>query len=198
MRKVILDLAVTLDDLMANDERVVLLGEDVAVLGGVALEDEPPLIVRDVELMRRLYRSGESEYLIEKAINRLVSDRTSIVIAHRLSTVRGADKIVVLMTAIGIYRGGMREAFSAAGLAFGVLLALEWGSRWGDWLGDNTNLSMGGARFTVSVVLMVLGVVVAVDFATVSAGLRLLALAAGIWHNHLTGQPARAFAAYGR
>jgi hypothetical protein len=29
-------------------------------------------------------------------------------------------------------------------------------------------------------------------------GLRLLALAAGIWHNHLTRQPARAFAAYGR
>jgi hypothetical protein len=28
--------------------------------------------------------------------------------------------------------------------------------------------------------------------------LRLLALAAGIWHNHLTGQPGRAFAAYGR
>lgn len=28
--------------------------------------------------------------------------------------------------------------------------------------------------------------------------LRLLALAAGIWHNHLTGEPARAFAAYGR
>jgi hypothetical protein len=28
--------------------------------------------------------------------------------------------------------------------------------------------------------------------------LRLLALAAGIWHNHLTNQPARAFAAYGR
>jgi hypothetical protein len=29
-------------------------------------------------------------------------------------------------------------------------------------------------------------------------GLRLLALAAGIWHNHLTGKPARALAAYGR
>lgn len=29
-------------------------------------------------------------------------------------------------------------------------------------------------------------------------GLRLLALAAGIWHNHNTSQPARAFAAYGR
>jgi len=29
-------------------------------------------------------------------------------------------------------------------------------------------------------------------------GLRLLTLAAGIWHNHLSGQPGRAFAAYGR
>lgn len=28
--------------------------------------------------------------------------------------------------------------------------------------------------------------------------IRLLALAAGIWHNHLTGHPARTFAAYGR
>ena len=36
------------------------------LLGGamVAVEDEP-LIVRDVEVMRRLYRSGESEYLID-------------------------------------------------------------------------------------------------------------------------------------
>ena len=31
----------------------------------VAVEDDTPLIVRDVELMRRLYRSGESEYLID-------------------------------------------------------------------------------------------------------------------------------------
>jgi chromosome segregation protein len=30
-----------------------------------AVDEEPPLIVRDVELMRRLYRSGESEYLID-------------------------------------------------------------------------------------------------------------------------------------
>src|SRR5512145_2003698 len=37
----------------------------------IAVEDETPLIVRDVELMRRLYRSGESEYLIDGAICRL-------------------------------------------------------------------------------------------------------------------------------
>ena len=51
--------------------RPVLLQRSGELLGGVALEsaiaveDEPPLIVRDVELMRRLYRSGESEYLID-------------------------------------------------------------------------------------------------------------------------------------
>jgi chromosome segregation protein len=37
----------------------------VAVESAVAVEEEPPLIVRDVELLRRLYRSGESEYLID-------------------------------------------------------------------------------------------------------------------------------------
>ena len=37
----------------------------------MAVEDETPLIVRDVELMRRLYRSGESEYLIDGETCRL-------------------------------------------------------------------------------------------------------------------------------
>jgi chromosome segregation protein len=44
------------------------------VLAGAAvglLEDDTPLIVRDVELMRRLYRSGESEYLIDGETCRL-------------------------------------------------------------------------------------------------------------------------------
>ncbi len=51
-------------------------GHQLIVLGGgtqaaVAVDDEAPLIVRDVELMRRLYRSGESEYLIDGEICRL-------------------------------------------------------------------------------------------------------------------------------
>jgi ATP-binding cassette subfamily B protein len=38
----------------------------------------------------------ETEMLIQQAIERLMQGRTTIVIAHRLSTVRNADKIVVL------------------------------------------------------------------------------------------------------
>ncbi len=37
----------------------------------IAIDDEQPLIVRDVEVMRRLYRSGESEYLIDGEMCRL-------------------------------------------------------------------------------------------------------------------------------
>jgi chromosome segregation protein len=51
-----------------------ILGSDGTLLreaGGIAVEEEPPLIVRDVELMRRLYRSGESEYLIDGETCRL-------------------------------------------------------------------------------------------------------------------------------
>lgn len=64
--------------------------------------------------------------------------------------------IVLLMMAIGAYRGGMREAYSAAGVLLGVLLAREWAESWGGWLERNTSLTEGGARFSVSVALLVI------------------------------------------
>src|SRR5687767_13352605 len=59
---------------MARDgggTRPFVVSGDLMTATAVAVEEEPPLIVRDVELMRRLYRSGESEYLIDGAICRL-------------------------------------------------------------------------------------------------------------------------------
>jgi ATP-binding cassette subfamily B protein len=37
-----------------------------------------------------------SEALVQQALGRLLRGRTTFVVAHRLSTVRGADRIVVL------------------------------------------------------------------------------------------------------
>lgn len=64
--------------------------------------------------------------------------------------------VVVLLAAVGAYRGGLREAFSAAGVVLGALLAAEWGDAWGGWLAENSSLSVGGADFVVSVGLLVI------------------------------------------
>jgi len=59
---------------------------------------------------------SESETLVQAAIDNLLRDRTSIVIAHRLSTVRHADTIVVLADGRIIQRGSHDELLVEGGL----------------------------------------------------------------------------------
>ncbi len=58
-----------------------------------ALLKNPPIMILD-EATSAL--DNESEALVQVAIERLMKDRTSFVIAHRLSTVKHADKILVI------------------------------------------------------------------------------------------------------
>src|SRR6266700_1325036 len=58
-----------------------------------ALLRNPRLLILD-EATSSL--DNESEHLVQQALERLMKDRTTIVIAHRLSTVQHADKIVVI------------------------------------------------------------------------------------------------------
>ena len=59
---------------------------------------------------------AESEQLIQDALNRLMRDRTTIVVAHRLSTVRAADAIAVLQEGRIVSQGKHAELMSAGGL----------------------------------------------------------------------------------
>ena len=68
-----------------------------------AIMKNPPILILD-EATSSL--DTESEKLVQDALYRLMHNRTSIIIAHRLSTVREADKIVVL------HQGTVRETGS--------------------------------------------------------------------------------------
>jgi subfamily B ATP-binding cassette protein MsbA len=65
-----------------------------------ALLKDPPILILD-EATSSL--DAESEHLVQDALVHLMENRTSFVIAHRLSTVRRADAIIVLE------RGAVRE-----------------------------------------------------------------------------------------
>jgi len=78
-----------------------------------ALLRDPPILILD-EATSAL--DTESERLVQQAIERLMRERTVLVIAHRLATVRDADEIVVLDAGRVVQRGSHEELLRAGGL----------------------------------------------------------------------------------
>jgi subfamily B ATP-binding cassette protein MsbA len=78
-----------------------------------ALLRDPPILILD-EATSAL--DTESERLVQQAIERLMRERTVLVIAHRLATVRDADEIVVLDAGRVVQRGSHEELHRAGGL----------------------------------------------------------------------------------
>ncbi|MDN5815641.1 ABC transporter ATP-binding protein, partial [Yaniella sp.] len=77
------------------------LGPDAALSGGerqrltiarAILADTPILVLDEATA----FADPESEYLVQQALNKLMQNRTVLVIAHRLHTITGVDSIVVV------------------------------------------------------------------------------------------------------
>tara|TARA_B100001113_G_scaffold327360_1_gene300895 strand:- start:118 stop:1032 length:915 start_codon:yes stop_codon:yes gene_type:complete len=75
-----------------------------------ALLRNPPILILD-EATSSL--DTESEYLVQKAIDALMVQRTVLVIAHRLSTIKKADSIIVMdngqISAVGKHKDLLKE-----------------------------------------------------------------------------------------
>lgn len=78
----------------------------------VVLEDPKVLILDEATS----HLDSRSEALIQQALEKLMQDRTSIVIAHRLSTVRAAHQILVVDQGRIVERGDHDSLVRAAGL----------------------------------------------------------------------------------
>ena len=70
----------------------------------------------------------ENETLIQTALSRLIRNKTVLIIAHRMRTVAGADKIVVLSDGTVAEQGRPDELYAQNGL-YAHMVDLQTGSR---------------------------------------------------------------------
>ena len=89
-----------------------------------AILKNPPVLLLD-EATNAL--DAESEHLVQAALQNLMQGRTTLVIAHRLATVRNADRIVVMEDG-RIEAIGNHEALLERGGLYARLAALQFGT----------------------------------------------------------------------
>ena len=106
----------------ARRQRVAVVGERGQKLSGGqrqrvsiarAVMKDPPILILD-EATSAV--DNETEAAIQRSMERLAQDRTTIVIAHRLSTVRGTDRILVLDGGEVVEQGRHEDLVERGGL----------------------------------------------------------------------------------
>ena len=82
-----------------------------------AVLKDPPVLILD-EATSSV--DNETEAAIQRSMERIIVGRTTIVIAHRLSTVRNADRIFVLERGVLREHGRHEELVAAEGIYAGL------------------------------------------------------------------------------
>lgn len=101
-----------LDALVGERGVKLSIGEKQRISIARALLKDPPILILD-EATASV--DTQTERLIQQALEQLMSDRTSFVIAHRLSTVRTADQILVMDRGRIVERGRHDELVAQGG-----------------------------------------------------------------------------------
>ncbi|MFH2044058.1 MAG: ABC transporter ATP-binding protein [Pseudomonadota bacterium] len=114
-RAIIEKLPEGIDTVLSEGGKSISSGERQLISIARALARDPEIIMLDEATS---YVDSETESLIEKAVGNLMEGRTSIVIAHRLSTARRADRIVVLKKGRIVESGSHEELMKIKGLYF--------------------------------------------------------------------------------
>ena len=116
-----------LDTVIGSEGTYLSGGETQRIALARAILKDAPIVVLDEATA---FADPENEALIQKAFARLTKRRTVIMIAHRLSTVVGADKILVLEDGQVTEQGTHGELIGAGGLYARMWADYNQAARW--------------------------------------------------------------------
>ncbi|MCP4647113.1 MAG: ATP-binding cassette domain-containing protein, partial [bacterium] len=112
------------DTIMAERGATLSTGQKQLICFARALAHDPRILVLD-EATSNV--DPATEQLIQHAIDTLMLGRTSIIVAHRLSTIQKCDEIMVIDAGRIMERGSHQELLARRGIYYNLYL-LQWGN----------------------------------------------------------------------